>query len=159
MLILLKIRYKHARIKDSNLLKPVVTGLEIKGQLIWGQMGPINPWTLLHRYQNKHFTCWPARRLTSRSDWTCHKLSIKLGSYTQNGHSLELGGRHFKNNKTKKKERKRKSTFHWFTLFKVPSWNQTLAFSKWKKNYKTSKHKGSQITASLYTKNLQIYLF
>lgn len=34
VLILLKIRYKHARIKDSNLLKPVVTGLEIKGQLI-----------------------------------------------------------------------------------------------------------------------------
>lgn len=71
-------------------------------------MGPINPWTLLHRYQNKHFTCWPARRLTSRSDWTCHKLSIKLGSYTQNGHSLELGGRHFKNNKTKKKRKKKK---------------------------------------------------
>lgn len=43
VLILLKIRYKHARIKDSNLLKPVVTGLEIKGQLIGGQIGPISP--------------------------------------------------------------------------------------------------------------------
>lgn len=31
---LLKIRYKHARIKYSDLIKPVVAGLEIQGQLI-----------------------------------------------------------------------------------------------------------------------------
>lgn len=34
-----------------DLIKPVVTGLEMKGQLIWGQMGPISPWTLLDRCQ------------------------------------------------------------------------------------------------------------
>lgn len=26
-----------------DLIKPVVTGLEMKGQLIWGQMGPTVP--------------------------------------------------------------------------------------------------------------------
>lgn len=86
---------------------------------------------------------------------------MKLGSCTQSGHGLALGGRHFKNNKTSKKKKKKVKTIHLPLIYIIQSaiLNHTLSFSKWKKNYKNSKHKGSQITASLYTKNLQVYHF
>lgn len=52
----------------------------------------------------------------------------------------------------KKSKTTRKSTCHWFTLFKVPSWIHTLSFSKGKFT-KTVNTKQSVTASSLYTMN------
>lgn len=72
---------------------------------------------------------------------------MKLGSCTQSGHGLALGGRHFKNNKTSKKKKSKdnppSTDLHYSKCHPEP---HPFIF-KMKKNYKNSKHKGSQITA------------
>lgn len=89
-----------------------------------------------------------------RSDCTLQQSPMKSGSRTPSGHGLPQGGRHLKSNRTYKKKSKitRKSTCHWFTLFKVPSWIHTLSFSKGKFT-KTVNTKQSVTASSLYTMN------
>lgn len=95
----------------------------------------------------------------------CNRLSpIKLGSRTQSGHGLALGGRHFKNNKTSKKKiikqaKVKKIYLPLIYIIQSAILNHTLSSSKGKKITKTVNTKDSQVTASLYTKIYKFAIF
>lgn len=71
---------------------------------------------------------------------------MKLDSHTQSGHGLALGGRHFKNNKTslKKKKKTKVKKIHLPLIYIIQSaiLNHTPFHFQKEKNYKNSEHKG-----------------